>query len=116
MTVPLPGPIDTYTRMQVETASHARLVCLLHNQCVLHLRQAELTESSRRDQLNRAQNILVLLQQSLKNTDATSRTLFHLYDYCYCLLEKGNDSEIINAGAILDILRQTFDHLQKHPR
>ena len=115
MTASPPDPIDTYSRMRIETASHAGVVCLLHDQCVLHLRQAKLSDAGRRNALDRAQNILVFLQHTLKETDATSRSLFHLYDYCYCLLETGSDREIANAYSLLNMLRQTFNYLQKHP-
>jgi flagellin-specific chaperone FliS len=110
-----PGPIATYSRMQIETASHARLVCILHEQCSLRLRQARQTAGSRRVLLDNIQNMLIVLQQSVKKTDATSRTLLHLYDYCYCLLEEEGSAGIDNVISIIDPLRQTFDHLQKHP-
>ena len=115
MAASTPDPIDTYTRMRIETASHARIICMLHDQCALHLRQAKLSDATRRDHLDRAQNMLVMLQRALKETDATSRSLYHLYDYCFCLLENGGNREIANAYSLLNTLRQTFNYLQKHP-
>ena len=115
MTASSSDPIDTYSRMRIETASHARIVCMLHDQCALQLRLAKQSGETRRSMLDRAQNILVLLEHALKMTDATSRSLYHLYDYCYCLLETGGDREIVNAHSLLSTLRQTFNYLQKHP-
>lgn len=115
MTASTPDPIDTYSRMRVETASHSRIVCMLHDRCAMQLRQIRQGNDEKRKLLDRTQNILVLLQHSLKKNDATSRSLYHLYDYCYCLLESGTSSEITNAYALLNTLRQTFNYLQKHP-
>ena len=115
MTASTPDPIDTYARMRVETASHSRVVCMLHDRCTMQLRQARQENNGKRELLDKTQNILVLLQHSLKQSDATSRSLYHLYDYCYCLLESGTASEIANAYSLLNMLRQTFNYLQKHP-
>ena len=115
MTTSAPDPFDTYSRMRVETASHARVICMLHDRCTMQHRQARQETDHTRDLLDRTQNILVLLQHSLKQTDATSRSLYHLYDYCYCLLESGSDREIANAYTLLNTVRQTFNYLQKHP-
>ena len=102
--------------MQIETASIPHLVCMLHEQCALHLRQALRNDSSlRRPLLDRVQNILVLLQRSLKPTDAATKGLYHLYDYCYCLCEHHGDTELTHAGKIIDTLRQTFDELRRNP-
>ncbi|MBN1760134.1 MAG: flagellar protein FliS [Chitinispirillaceae bacterium] len=115
MTASTPDPFDTYSRMRIETASHSRVVCMLHDRCALQLRQAKQFPDERRAMLDKTQNILVLLQHALKQTDATSRSLYHLYDYCYCLLESGSDREIANAYTLLNTVRQTFNYLQKHP-
>ncbi len=114
-----PSPNDeirVYSRTQIETASQPKLICMLHDQCVLQLRHARsIDQSLRRPLLDRVQNMLVILQRSLKITDATSQSLFHLYDYCYCLLEYDARDELTNAQRIIDTLRQTFEELQKHP-
>ncbi|MBN1306500.1 MAG: flagellar protein FliS [Chitinispirillaceae bacterium] len=103
-----------YLRMQIETASHPRLVCMLHEQCCLQLRQALGTDPAlRRPLLDRAQNMLILLQRSLKPADAIAKGLFHLYDYCYCLLEHESTAEMIHARGIIDTLRRTFDQLRR---
>ena len=115
MTASTSDPIDTYSRMRIETASHARVVCLLHDRCALQLRQAKQAPDERRAILDKAQNILVLLQHAIERNDATSRSLYHLYDYCYCLLENGGDREIANAYSLMNTLRQTFNYLQRHP-
>ena len=109
-------PARAYMRSQIETASHQRLICMLHEHCVFLLRQSIGTESSlRRPLLDRVQNIIVMLQRALKNTDATANGLFHLYDYCYCLCEQTESAELTHAITIIDGLQETFDRLQRHP-
>ncbi len=106
--------IREYTRLQVETAPVSGLVCMLHSRCAVLLRQALLDERAfRRPVLDKAQNILALLQRSLKGNDATSRTLFHLYDYCYCRLEGEIAMELEHALAIIESLAEVFDNLRK---
>lgn len=103
-------------RTQLETASHQRLICMLHEQCAFLLRQAIGADASlRRPLLDRVQNITVLLQRALKNTDATARGLYYLYDYCYCICEQTGATGLTHALAVIEGLRQTFDRLQKHP-
>lgn len=105
-----------YSQTQIGTASHARLVCLLHEHCAGTLRHAlGVDPPQRRALLDRAQNILVLLQRSLKLDDTTANGLFHLYDYCYCLCEHDAQAELTNAYMIIDGLYRTFDKLQKRP-
>ena len=108
--------IHRYTELQIETASQRRLICILHEQCVLQLRNALREERSvRRPFLDKSQNILVILQRALQLDDATSRGLYHLYDYCYCRLESNETAEIRNALRVLEVLSGTFGHLMKHP-
>jgi flagellin-specific chaperone FliS len=103
-------------RMQIETASQPRLICILHDQCALQLRHVLSGElKDHRTLLDKSQNILVLLQRSLKQTDATSRSLFHLYDYCYCMLEKDDPDAIEKTLGIINTLRLTFKQLRKRP-
>ena len=112
----LSNSVYNYTKLQIETASQRRLICMLHEQCVVQLRQAlQTNDTLRRQLLDKVQNILVILQRSLKLNDATSKSLFHLYDYCYCKLERDTAPDISNTMNILDILRQTFNQLLKHP-
>jgi flagellin-specific chaperone FliS len=106
-----------YIRLQIETASQQRLVCLLHEHCTVTLQQALKTaEKQRRPLLDKVQNMLVILQRAIDIKDATSKTLFHLYDYCYCRLEHVSTTEISNALGIIDKLRHMFDYLRKHLR
>ena len=110
------NPAQTYHRMQIETASIPSLVCMLHEQCALHLRQAMGSDSPlRRSLLDNVQNMLVLLQRSLKPIDAIAKGLYHLYDYCYCLCEHESKTELEHAVKIIDTLRWTFDELRRNP-
>ena len=98
--------VQAYTRMQIETASKPRLVCMLHEQCVTLLRQSmHVDQPIRRQVFNKVQNLLVVLQRSLALTDATAQSLFHLYDYCYCLLEDESTTASERACTIIDTLR-----------
>ena len=107
-------PTQVYLRTQIETASHPCLVCMLHERCCLQLRQALGCDPAlRRPQLDRAQNMLVLLQRSLTPADSIAKGLFHLYDYCYCLLEHDTVTELIHAHGIIDTLHRTFDQLRR---
>lgn len=109
-------PARAYMRTQIETASHQRLICMLHEQCACTLRQAiKVDTPNRRTLLNRVQNIIVILQRALKITDATAKGLFHLYDYCYCLCEQNGTTELTHALSVIDGLQHTFDRLQKRP-
>lgn len=105
---------QTYHRVQIETAPIAHLVCMLHDQCALHLRLAMRSDSPlRRRLLDRVQNILVLLQRSLDPIDAPAKSLYHLYDYCYCLCEHESPTELGHAASIINTLRKTFNELKR---
>lgn len=107
----------TYHRMQIETASKQKLICMLHEQCTFHLRHAAHdTSAERRQLLDKAQNILALLQRSVILTDATAQGLFYLYDYCYGLLDRGEPDDIVNAERIMTQLHNTLSMLQKRHR
>lgn len=106
---------NTYQRMQIETASKQKLICMLHEQCTFHLRHAiHDTSENQRPLLDKAQNILALLQRSVILTDATAQGLFYLYDYCYGLLNRGEPDNIGNAERIMTQLHNTLSTLQKH--
>lgn len=108
------GSVHDYTRMQIETASQSRLICILHEQSCVILQQAAASDAQlRRPFLNKVQNIIILLQRSLVIGDTTSRSLYHLYDYCFCQLENDDDRVIENSLRIMRTLRETFNQLHK---
>jgi flagellin-specific chaperone FliS len=108
------GSVHDYARMQIETASQSRLICMLHEQSCIILQHAATSDKQlRRPFLNKVQNIILLLQRSLVIDDATSQSLYHLYDYCFCRLENGDDKTIGHALRILRTLRETFNQLHK---
>jgi flagellin-specific chaperone FliS len=78
----------TYSRMQLETAAHPRIIWMMHAKCAQFLRHAAVSPPpERRMLLTRAQNLLAELEGCLKVSDQVSKGLFYLYDYCYCLLD-----------------------------
>jgi flagellin-specific chaperone FliS len=66
--------------------------------------------------INQAQNIIAQLERSLKVDDQLSRSLYLLYDYCYCQLEKDRVDEWRKALLIMSNLRDTFDQLHMPAR
>lgn len=108
------GSVRDYTRMQFETASQSRLICIVHEQSCVILQQAAVCDTQlRRPLLNKVQNIIILLQRSLVINDATSQSMYHLYDYCFCQLENDDDNAIEHTLRILRTLRETFNQLHK---
>ena len=109
--------IQDYSRIQVQTATHARVICMLHEKCEQLIRQAiSGDDPGNRLQLDRAQNIIVQLERSLTDVDQVSRSLYLLYDYCYCSLESGDSSDCRKALQVIAALRDTFNLLNKMPR
>lgn len=101
-----------YAKLQIQTATKPKKICMLHARCVEFVAMAhERVNGERRDALNRAQNILAQLEASLGSDDPVSKSLFYLYDYCYVLLENGDETDIGNAFSVLAELRNTFDEL-----
>jgi len=108
------GSVNDYSRLQIETASQSRLICMLHEQsCILLQLAADSSPQERRVILDKVQNIVILLQRSLVITDATSQSMYHLYDYCFCQLEQEADASIEHSLRILRTLRETFNQLHK---
>ncbi len=106
--------IQTYTRMRIQSASHERLICMLHEKCCINLKQALETDPSvTRPLLDKAQDILAVLQRSLKPGDFVSEALYHIYDYCLRLCKQGTRPEIKRAETIMNILKKTFGQLGK---
>lgn len=102
-----------YARMQIETSTKPRLVCMLHDRCVQLIRQSMEDKQINNLLLVNAQNILAQLERSLKRTDDVSEGLFYLYDFCYCNLEKADTQSLETALEIMTGLRDTFDLLVK---
>jgi flagellar biosynthetic protein FliS len=109
--------IQDYTRIQVQTATHARVICMLHEKCEQLIRLAISSDDrDRRLQLDHAQNIIAQLERSLVDGDQVSRSLYLLYDYCYCSLEGGDASSFRKALQVIVSLRDTFSLLNKRPK
>jgi flagellin-specific chaperone FliS len=104
-----------YARVRVETAPVRMGIYLLHEKCVHLIGQARIYTEKRRELAAKAQNILAQLQASLVMDDSVAESLYYLYDYCWILLEKGEDSDLMNAHAVLLPLRNTFYVLLKKP-
>jgi flagellin-specific chaperone FliS len=113
LTTALPDVAQHYRRMQIQTASHAKSICMLHERCMHLIGRAGGRGAERRPLLDKAQNILAQLQSSLRMDDRTSQSLFLLYDYCYVLLERGEKEERDNAQEILTVLKNSFNRLYR---
>lgn len=104
--------VHTYLKMQLTGISPEKRICIVHDQCAVFLRQAlERDTRQRRSLLDKAQNLLVVLERALSENDPTSESLFYLYDYCYCLLEAHEDDTILKALSIVTQLQSTFNDL-----
>ena len=102
-----------YARMQIETASKAKSICMLHQKCQFLIEQARREPQRRRPILNWAQNILAQLQSSLIVDDQLSESLLLLYDYISVKLDRGSDEDCRNALELAGTLRATFDRLYR---
>ena len=105
-----------YAKVQIETATTRRAVCMLHEKCVQFIGAALDTPAERPVLLAKSQNILSQLQMSLRMDDSVAEGLFLLYDYCYAALERARDKDVMSAGKIMAVLRDTFKYLAKRPR
>ncbi len=106
-----------YATMQIETASRQKRIYMLHEKCV-DLIQIAYTkeESEKRDNLDKAQNILAQFQSALRIEDNVSQSLFYIYDYSYILLEKGDKESCLKAIQVMSTLRDTFKQLLRSIR
>ncbi len=103
---------DHYARMQIQTASRQKKICMLHDRCCeLIMSASSRSVGDRRVHLNKAQNILARLQSALRIEDDVSQSLFYLYDYAYVLLERGAPEDVSHALDVVEPLRQTFREL-----
>lgn len=106
-----------YALMQLRTATHPRIVWMMHSRAVLWIRQSSLFGMPhRRNLLSRAQNLLAELERSLNVTDDLSKGLFCLYDYCYLLLETNNPADHALAQRVMSILSTAFSMSLKEVR
>ena len=104
-----------YSKMQIETASKAKAVYMLHQRCLFFLIKAQDHSADSLRYRCKAQNILSQLQQSLKITDDVSRSLYFLYDYCYVCLDRNDPAALVNVLAIIGVLRDVFQILSRRP-
>ncbi len=105
-----------YETVQLQTASKQKAVCMLHEKFVQFISAALDTPDKRSSYVIRSQNILSQLQRSLIRKDAVAHSLFLLYDYCYVILDRGQETDLHNAGTIMAVLRDTFKLLTLRPR
>jgi flagellin-specific chaperone FliS len=90
---------------------------MLHEKCEQLIRFAIYSDDQNcRLQLDHAQNIIAQLERSLIKEDQVSRSLYLLYDYCYCSLESGDASDCRKALEVIASLRDTFNLLNKNPK
>jgi Flagellin-specific chaperone FliS len=116
--MPFPAQADVaeyYTKIQIETASKKKAVYMLHERCIFFLLKAQAVPDKKKFYCAKAQNILSQLQASLKISDSISQGIFYLYDYCYVILGRGNDSDLANALEIINILNSAFHSLLRRP-
>ena len=106
---------EYYTKVQIETASKKKAVLMLHERCMFFVLKAQSTPDKKKTFCAKAQNILSQLQASLKINDSISQGIFYLYDYCYVILGRGNDSDLANALEIINILNSAFRRLVRRP-
>lgn len=104
--------VHTYLQMQLTGIPPEKRICIVHDQCTVFMRQAlEREDLQRRPLLDKTQNLLVVLERALNVDDPTSKSLFYLYDYCYCLLEEQGNAAISKALSIITQLQSTFNEL-----
>lgn len=49
------------------------------------------------------------MQSALRQTDRVAKSIFLLYDYCYVLLERGDESDCINAQRVLGTIGKALN-------
>ncbi len=98
-----------YAKHQISTAPHAKTICLLHDRTSFLLLSARSSDADRRLFLDKTQNILSQLQSALRQTDRVAKSIFLLYDYCYVLLERGDESDCINAQRVLGTIGKALN-------
>jgi flagellin-specific chaperone FliS len=99
--------------MQVATSA-PRILSMLHSRCVTLIKQTLRNKAVGKKSLVDAQNILAQLESSLIIDDDLSKSLFYLYDYCYCRLESGNPDDLRRVLNVLEPLDEAFRVLAKN--
>ena len=93
-----PNVSQHYKSVSVESAGHAKRVCMLHDKFLEFVNMAQGDSSSRRRYLlDRAQNILAQLMASTVKDDNLGKSLFYLYQYAYARLERGTLDDCDNT-------------------
>jgi flagellar biosynthetic protein FliS len=112
MKLTMPHIAQLYQRIQIETAGKGKLVTILHEKCVSLIREAFLqSEKNRRETLDKAQNILALLQRSLRIEDEVSQSIFYIYDYAYILVEHGSPEDCQKALQVFCFVSDTLGRI-----
>lgn len=103
-----------YKRTQIQTAAAPRIICMLHNRCA-NLIQKAIDSGDKPDRkiITQAQNILAQLERSLIIEDDLSKSLFYLYDYCYCRIESGETDKLKSALSVISPIKDAFEQLLK---
>jgi flagellin-specific chaperone FliS len=70
-------------------------------------------EGGTRRDIEKAQNMIFLLELAINKNEDASKILANLYAYCYYLLEKTDTQGILTARRIMETLSNTFNQLSK---
>lgn len=103
--------VREYDSIRVKTSSLKGLICFMHSR-MLSLIKSGIEEGSRRD-IERAQNLVFLLELAVTKNEDASKVLADLYAYSYYLLEKADAHSMVIARKILETLSGTFDALAR---
>ena len=103
--------IRRYDNLRIRTSSPKGLICFMHGK-VLSLIKRGMETGARRD-IEKAQNLIFLLELAVNKKEDASRVLANLYAYCYYLLEKADTQGIITARKIMETLSGAFNLLAK---
>ncbi|MDG5815080.1 flagellar protein FliS [Chitinispirillales bacterium ANBcel5] len=104
--------IRQYEIMQITTPGAARLICLLHEKAVYFIKKGMIINSTQ--MISKAQNLIAVLDMSLRDVDEVSSLLHNLYSYSYHLLDKKDRASLKNACLIMNHLKVTFCTLSRH--
>jgi flagellar biosynthetic protein FliS len=101
-----------YKDMQINTASSRTQIAMMHDKLFFLVREAIIGDTSkRRENLDKAQNILSQFQTSLKNNDDLTESLFLLYDYIYVKLDESDIAAWREALTVIETVKGTFNKL-----
>ncbi|MDD5672602.1 MAG: flagellar protein FliS [Chitinivibrionales bacterium] len=102
-----------YSRVQILSASKARLLCMLHEKCLFFCIKLRNNGAEFPVLAPRIQNILAQLQMSLIVNDTVSKGLFYLYDYCYVRLNAPDPDAVENVFDVMLVLFETFSRIAR---